>query len=160
MALKTKSHSPLQLPHSALPWIGQLALSACIELVSSSARVTSVKFQQVTRAVTYRPIKSTLLSVVVVLPNTSCIYDRLLLWDGIKRKALAPSNPVASRVRSPEFWLENGRAHNQFPSSYIFPTVIASQESFKKKYNPSGSGIPPFQTCQIIFTISRFFQNL
>ena len=31
---------------ATLPWIAQLALSACIELVSSSARVTSVKSQQ------------------------------------------------------------------------------------------------------------------
>ena len=31
---------------ATLPWIALLALSVSIELVSSSARVTSVKFQQ------------------------------------------------------------------------------------------------------------------
>ena len=42
-----RGHRTVQTAHCALHWIALLALSLSIEFVSSSARVTSVKFAQV-----------------------------------------------------------------------------------------------------------------
>ena len=89
-----------------------------------------------------------------VVTNMSCVHERLLLRDGIKRKPLVilpqpPTDPVASCNLS-KFWVESARAQNQSSSSYISTTVIATPIMLSAQ-----------ECCQIFYTItfSNNFEN-